>query len=480
MDTSGIKAVARLGMDRLVYPGKGRRIVVDVSGLVRWIGPPVGIIRVESELARAALRQPNAVLCLWDKKRGRFRSLSPKWVPLVTSWCGRIDASDFDANLTPKRRGWRRVVPSRQPIIMALERMRLSAQSDLASRVADGLQRIILALRRHGFPLDDDQGRRITSIVPYDLAVGDDIALAPSDSVLFASFDWYKQDLQAIAKLKTISDFRLVVICYDLIPLLFPEFFAAEDVERFRKYWLQIMPVADLIIFNSRCIEADARRIASRFGLRLRSTAVAPLGFDMPAQVQPPSTLPGELSPGRYALFVSTVEPRKGHAMLLRVWRKLLARNIPQRNNFRLVFVGRPGWMVEDVLDEIGKASADGTVLWLKNIDDNELDNLYRAAAFCLYASCYEGFGLPIIEAFAHGKAVIASSGGALPETVGGLSPCLDPADETAWEETMAEWIDRPQVRADYEARIRTEFSHMNWPDAARGILKLAAGAGAA
>jgi glycosyltransferase involved in cell wall biosynthesis len=238
-----------------------------------------------------------------------------------------------------------------------------------------------------------------------------------------------------------------------------------------------MLPLADLLIFNSRCVEADAYKIANQLGLSLRATAVAPLGFNIPSETRPFRTLPAGLSPGSYAIFVSTIEPRKGHALLLRVWRRLLACHIPQPRGFRLVFVGRPGWLADDLLRDIVAAAEHGTVLWLKNVNDDELDDLSRSAAFCLYPSRYEGFGLPVIEAFARGKAVIASKGGALPETMQNMGPCLDPLNEAAWVDTLAQWISDQAIPAQYESRIRQNFRYATWPESADKILKLATGA---
>lgn len=445
---------------------------------MRWIGPPVGISRAEHALAQATLEYPGSTLCVWDPLRSHFKTLNSKFAPLLTGWRGKIDTFHFDRASSPPRHGIRQFVPSlRHFPVMALERIRISTSSRVIARIADRLQRIILAPGHHGFALDDDQGQRLTT-VPYDLAVGEDLTLGPDDTVLLIGNDWYNKDPRALGYLKDQSGFRLAVICYDLIPLLFPQFFTSSDVELLRKYWSQMMEIADLFIFSSRCAEADAHRIASEFGARIKASAVTPLGFDPPPLHQL-SALPEGLTPQRYALFVSTVEPRKGHALLLRVWRRLLTRNIPQKRNFRLVFVGRPGWLVDDLLEEIRAASADGSVVWFRNIHDQQLDGLYRGAAFCLHPSRYEGFGLPILEGFARGKAVIASTGGALPEIVGTLSPCLDPLDEKAWEQMLAAWIETPDSYSGYEARIRTEFSHVSWPQAANRILKLAAGAGA-
>ena len=451
------------------------KIAVDVSSLVRWMGPPVGISRTEHALAQAVLKSHDGMLCLWDPQCGCFKGLNSKFTPVLIGWRGKIDTFRFDLALSPPRRGIRRLVPSaRHPLIIALERIRLSTKSNLVAKVADRLQRIILGPYRRSFPLNDDQGR--LTIVPYDLAVDGDLTFGPSDTVLLAGADWYGKDPTAIRELKARSGFRLAVICYDLIPLLYPKFFMDADVALLRRYWTQMMTIGDLFIFTSRRAEVDAHHLASKCGLRLKASAVTPLGFDPPTR-QSISVLPEGLAAGRYALFVSTVEPRKGHAFLLGIWRKLLARNIPQKRNFRLVFVGRPGWLVDDLIREIGKESGDGSVMWLRNLADRELDGLYWNAAFCLYPSLYEGFGLPILEGFARGKAVIASTGGALPEVVGNLSPCLDPTDEVAWEQTLAEWIETPSSYAHYEARIKTEFSHVSWAQAATQIIKLAVGA---
>ena len=76
--------------------------------------------------------------------------------------------------------------------------------------------------------------------------------------------------------------------------------------------------------------------------------------------------------------------------------------------------------------------------------EDSGIAALYRGAAFCLYPSRYEGYGLPVVEAFSYGKAVLASTGGALPEVVDGFSPCLDPLDAEAWRRMLRTWIEDP------------------------------------
>ncbi len=448
-------------------------------------------MRAQYELATRA-RHDGSTLCFWDRRTGRFRALNPKWAPIILSWGGAIDPHEPSTGRGPIRE----LLSFRHRIIMALEQFRLTTGSVRLARLADRLQRAVLALRKHGFPLEDRQGNRLPC-VPYEAALGDEVALGANDVLLLSGTDWYHIDAAAIGALKQQVGVCLAVVCYDLIPLLYPAFFPADDLARVRRYWSAILPIADLVICNSRVVEADAHGLAREPG-GIRASAVAPLGFELPAigtasigtasiatasMGTAPDILPPGLTPGNYALLVSTIEPRKGHTLLLEVWERLLARGIPQRHGFRLVFVGRsgwqaPGWNRDAVMRKIDALSRDATLLHLQGVGDAELDALYRNAAFCLYPSLYEGFGLPIIEAFARGKAVIASTGGAVPETAGDLAPCLDPTDATAWEQLLGDWITRPELSAAYEARIRAGSSHLDWAQAATNILSLARSAG--
>ena len=448
-------------------PPAGGRLIVDASSLVRWIGPPVGIIRVEHALvAHVLARRPDVLLCFWDAQSRTYRRLEPHWAAIVAGWQGAIDMIGRDVRRHLPR--WRRWLPSRYPLVMGLERRRLTTGSPSVARAAGLAQRFLLALRPDSFPFADKRGRRLT-MVPFDLAVGEDLAPGPGDVVLSVGCDWLHKEAADLATLKRQAGFR------DIIPLLHPEFFAPAETAKFRAHWLATFPIADRVLFNARRIEADAIAFCAAGGIGIGRTQVVPLGYEPPPREYVPMPLRDGLEPGRFALFVSTIEPRKGHRLLVDAWRQLLARGVPQRHRFKLVFVGRRGWMVDDLMREIDDPAAFGfTLLHYADMEDDELAQHYRAAAFCLYPSRYEGFGLPIVEAFAHGKAVIASTGGAVPETVGGLSPCLDVADPAAWLALIERWIEDPQARAGHEALIRRAFAHASWEASATALLAAA------
>lgn len=448
------------------------RLILDISTVARWTGPPVGIVRVEHELAQHALRQrPDVLLSFYDPTTDSLRALAPRWQRTVLGLDATIDtiAVDFRRH----RPAWKNWLSVRYGVVMALERQRLSGPAGIA-RVAGGLQRVVLGRDGTRPPFADQAGRR-HGVLPVGMALGPALSPGPDDTVLSAGSDWLHKGTALLA-LQRRHGFRLAVVCYDLLPLLHPEFFPPEELPRFRAYWNAVLPVAARILCNSRCVARDVQMYAAGQGLGCRTPDIVPLGYTPIATAAPLPPLRPPLQPGRFALFVSTLEPRKGHAMLLAAWRRLLAAGVPQAGNFRLVFVGRPGWMVDDVLRQLGPGpgSIGDSVLHLEGVGDAELERLYRDAAFCLYPSRYEGFGLPIIEAFAHGKAVMASTGGAVPETVSGLSPCLDPLDVAAWTALLADWIRQPAAYAPWQARIAREFQAAGWPDAAERIMQAA------
>jgi glycosyltransferase involved in cell wall biosynthesis len=447
-----------------------RRIYFDLSSLLRWHGPPVGIVRRQHELARFALAsRPEIVCAAFDEVPPSFRIIDSAWIERLIGWDHTIDLVTFD--IRRHRTGLSRLRPSRYPLIMALERRRLTARSAFGRRIAGMGQQLLWLRPELPPPFAGGHGSRF-GVVPIDLALGPALALGPDVVILSVGDDWVHRDATLIGELKRRHGFRYVVMCHDLIPIMFPNHFPERVATLFRRYWTAMLSIADRILVNSRTVEADIRDFCSRMGIGCGEIAIVQPGFDV-ARATSAHPLPDGLQAGKYVLFVGTIEPRKGHAMLMDVWSRLLAQGLLQRRDFKLVFVGRRGWMVEDLLRQIADTSAfEGTLLHFADMDDEGLARLYHAAAFCVFPSLYEGFGLPVVEAFAYGKAMIASTGGALPETVGNLSPCLPPTDPQAWFDMMKRWIEDDSARVAYEERIRRSFQHPDWKQAAARLFE--------
>ena len=454
------------------------RILLDVSALSRWAGPAVGIIRVECELARwAADNIEGATFIFFDADCGAYREVKKKWIaPLIertvsiNPWIaptanGRRRRSDRIPGAIRPAVMW--ILQTRRSALLFLERLRLSARSPVLRLAAEKLQKPLITGRYSPYMLHDDGTRR--SVVAHEEFLGQKIAFTSRDTLICAGSPWAHLDIQSTKSLKERHGFRFVVLCYDIIPLQFPHYYKESDVAAFRNYYNVAFPLADLVVFTAHAIERDTLAYCKAQRLRINQTCVIPLGADAVfPRADAESPLPAGIERGKYALLVGTIEPRKGHQLIYNVWLRLLAEGIPQNADFKLVFVGRPGWKVDSLINNLKNDVRLGDSLrLLTSTNDSQLAALYGGAAFCLYPSAYEGYGLPIIESFSRNKALLASTGGAIPEVVAGLSPCLDPRDESLWHSMLAKWITDPAARLPYEIEIRNRFRPTPWSSSA-------------
>ncbi len=449
-----------------------QRLILDVSTIARWAGSPTGITRVEQAVAYyARAHRPDIVLALFDPLALAFRRMSESWADALIGWDAAIDAVSFDdrRHRTLLRR-WRY---PRYPLLMAFERRRIQTRSRFLRHVIERVKRAVCVGRDLPDVFVDRKGRRL-GVVPADMALGETLTLGPGDTVLTVGCDWGNQRPDRILALKRRQGFRYVTLCYDLIALRFPQYLPVLGVAAFDRYWRSMFTQSDRILVLSQHVANDIRRHCAESGLNAAELRVVQPGFDqLPTQISKES--PSGLEAGRYILYVSTVEPRKGHDMLLDIWERLLEAGVPQRHRFKLVFVGRRGWQVDELMKRIETHPALGdSFLHLVEVDNDGLASFYANAAFCVFPSRYEGFGLSVIECFSHGKAIIASTAGALPEAVNGLSPCLDPEDGEAWFATLSRWIEDPAARSAYEEQIRRSFAWPDWTEAAAGMLAAA------
>lgn len=480
MTSSDASLETRFRQSRSAINDHGR-VLFDISTSMRWAGPPVGIVRVERELALWADRNvTDVVFVFFDPALLAYREIRCD-ARLFLTGEATLNTVGLTNPAAPGKRRSDRIPPalkpaflwltqSRQMALGLLERLRLSGGPSWLTRLAGYLQRPLTSRKYQPFMVRADGKRR--PYLPYAMVAGERVAFRPTDTLICAGSGWGHTNIEAVSQQKSRIGFRFVLLCYDLIPLLFPQFYRPHDVERFGAYMRVAFAIADRVVVTSRRTEADCQAYFIDHGIVAGDIVVAPLGFDaQPQQVKPRPDLPPGLARDHFILLVSTIEPRKGHRLMYRVWRRLMAEGVPQSADFKLVFVGRQGWMTDDLLSEIREDSElAGRIRIVTDADDDLLGALYEAAAFCVYPSAYEGYGLPVVEAFSFGKAVLASNGGALPEVVGKLSPCLDPTDEEAWYAHMRQWIEVPESRLTFERAIRAQFRHPAWADAAAGL----------
>jgi len=223
---------------------------------------------------------------------------------------------------------------------------------------------------------------------------------------------------------------RIAVMIHDTIPLDHPELSGAEAPERFASKLRAVCSYADLLICNSEATRQDVLRHAVTFG-RTPETLVAHLGVEI--TTPDIAALPAGLPPNRaYFITIGTIEPRKNHALLLRVWADL-----PEAGRPTLVIAGRRGWRNDPVLRQLDPPPAG--VIEAPDLQDAALAALLQGARALLFPSLAEGFGLPPLEAAAQGVRVLAAPLPVYRETLGDFGVYLDPADTYSWRKKIIE-----------------------------------------
>lgn len=173
--------------------------------------------------------------------------------------------------------------------------------------------------------------------------------------------------------------------------------------------------------------------------------------------------------PQQYLLFVGTPEPRKNIRRLLEAYAQLA----PElRSAYPLVLAGGHGWMVDidQLVDQLG-IRAD--VVALGAVSGAELGYLYSKARLLLMPSLYEGFGLPILEAFQFGVPVVTANCSSMPEVAGGGGCLVDPLQVESIRAGIERLLTDQKAYAECVAQIPEQLARFDWKKAAQNTLEV-------
>jgi glycosyltransferase involved in cell wall biosynthesis len=445
------------------------RLFFDLTLSRRLVGqPPVGIVRTEVRLAGHFLESgPGSCrFCAFDGDSGEFHALEPAEASAIIHPIAPPPPAT-EPSTGPHPGGLRRWIgrscrravgpwlARRAPELCRAIAVLVDSGRALLQAVASLCRAVVHSAGRPAAPRPAGRAGR-----PRRLE------FRPGDTLVVVGMAWQNGYWRHLQAEKRERGLRVVALCHDLIPVDYPHLVAPSQVAFFRQGYADLVACADKILCNSAYTRERLLQFLAGFD-RKPETAVIELGSDPfpAAPMERPAGLP-DVTPGRFALFVSTVEIRKNHRLLYQLWNRLAETEpavlVP------LVCVGGPGWRTDDFMRVVAaNRRLDGRLFLLQGIDDAALAWLYRNCSFTLYPSLVEGWGLPVAESLSQGKYCVASSASSVIELSRGLLDLLDPLDFAAWHREVRRLLTEPGYLDAKERRL-AGYRRRDWAAAGR------------
>lgn len=432
----------------------GPRLILDVTTSSRWKGKDVGITRTERKFVEYLLQHPPADLTVCFVVRIGPREWKTLSLDEVHREVARLQQTAIAMETSPEVVD---TVPTRASRVVD-HSLRIGKQVALttASRVQDRLPSearadFIASIRHFGlmsrWVVHSFRHRSLSTSGEEPGASRGWDGISEQDVYVSMGLDWDDKSLFELWELRETFGFSAVVNCYDLIPCLFANWIPS-DPFIYDQHFSDLVWTADLVTCISDTVNASFREFAKDSVVEIPDTQTVLLGADFVNMDDTDDPVPA-LEDERFVLFVSTLEPRKNHRLLIDVWKQL-------DGDVKLVFAGRVGWKSDDIVSEIATdPSLIGRVIHLENTSDQQLLWLYRNCQFTVFPSRYEGWGLPVVESLLLGRPCVASTAGAVVEAGMGLALHIDVLDGKAWLDTIQRMCDDPEFLEDAVTRIR-------------------------
>lgn len=170
-----------------------------------------------------------------------------------------------------------------------------------------------------------------------------------------------------------------------------------------------------------------------------------------------------------FILTVGDVQPRKNYCNLIKAFRDLIAA-CPQLEQ-HLVVVGKETWFSDTVKAAAKMSGLGDRIHFMGFVEDDHLLRLYGACDMFVYPSYYEGFGIPILEAMACGRAVACSNTSAMPEVADSAALLFDPSSVPEMVRAMRDLLLDSELRTRMERLGSHRATLFSWEKTARQTL---------
>ena len=260
------------------------------------------------------------------------------------------------------------------------------------------------------------------------------------------------------------SKTKQIAVFHDLNFEHFPQDFPKIHLWHYKKYFPKYAKKADRIITVS---EFSKKDICECYGINPDKIEVAynganeifsPISEDLKLKIR------NQYSEGKpYFMFVGSLHPRKNLARLFTAFDLFKKKN---DNDIKLVIVGNKKWWTEPIKNAYDAMTHKDDVIFVGRLSAEDLHFVTAAALASVYVSYFEGFGIPIVEAFKCDTPVITSNVTSMPEVAADAALLVDPFSVESIADAMEKVLDE-EVRNKLIEKGRRRREDFSWDKAA-------------
>jgi glycosyltransferase involved in cell wall biosynthesis len=199
---------------------------------------------------------------------------------------------------------------------------------------------------------------------------------------------------------------KSVVVIHDLSFFYYPDSFLKKDLYQLKNWTGYSVKSANKIIAVSNNTKVD---LIKNYNIEEDRIEVIYNGFDQKTNVSD-NKEKSKVKP--YFIYIGTIQPRKNLENTILAFHRFL-QNEP---NYSLYIVGKKGWLFEEIFNLVKQRKLTDKVIFTNYLSEEKKVSLLKQAEALIMPGFYEGFGLPLLEAFLHKIPIIAARSGALPE----------------------------------------------------------------
>ena len=261
-------------------------------------------------------------------------------------------------------------------------------------------------------------------------------------------------------------EIKTVVTVHDVVNRIYPGTMALPNLLAERLLMKLSLKRSAAVIADSRSTAADIKK---QFRISDEKLNTIHLGTPQFPKKFKRDREQNSVVPGKYFLFVGTLDPRKNFERLFKAFEMLG----PINRGLHLVIIGGEGWKNKKFLKMVRMHPLKTHLHMTGYLPRDQLASYYENAICLMFPSLYEGFGLPILEAMSCGAPVITSNTSSMPEVAGDAALLVNPYDTSAIADAMNNLVSDKQLRERLISKGFERVKQFSWKKCAEETLRV-------